>query len=88
MKAATRWWILAATALLPLVVLSYLVAWGSVKRLYVVYLFAHGQSPSDDLLLAHVDVPLELTAWGIVLVAIILTSFIVRYLLRSRQQAA
>lgn len=77
---------MAAGALVPLVMVSSVVASGSVKRLYIAYLFAHGQSPSDDLTLAHVDVLPEFAAWGIVLAAIILAALLIRYLLRSRRQ--
>lgn len=58
---------LALVTALPLLVISALVAWRSVVRLYTAYQFNHGQIFSDDLTVGHVSVRFEIEVGCLVL---------------------
>jgi hypothetical protein len=73
---------------LPLIVLAVIMAWRSIERLYTAYLFAQGRTPTDDLTQAHINVRLELAAWGIVLGIVVVVSFLLRFWHRSKRQLA
>jgi len=68
---------------LPLIVLAAIMAWRSIERLHTAYLFAQGRTPTDDLTQAHINVRLELAAWGIVLGIVVAVSFLLRFWHRS-----
>ena len=72
---------------LPLIALAAIVAGRSIERLHTAYLFAQGH-PADDLTQAHINVPLELRVWGIVLGIVVVVSFVLRFWHRSKRQVA
>jgi divalent metal cation (Fe/Co/Zn/Cd) transporter len=88
MKSLARWRALTLGASLLLMVLAGVMAWRSIERLYAAYLFTQGRTPTDDLTQAHVNVRLELAAWGIVVGIVLLVSFLLRFWRRSRRQLA
>ena len=88
MKSRARWRALTLGASLPLIVLAGVMAWRSIERLYRAYLFAQGRTPTDDLTKAHINVRLELAAWGIVVGIVLLVSSLLRFWRRSRRQVA
>jgi hypothetical protein len=71
---------------LPLTVLAAAMAWRSIERLYTAYLFAQGRTQTDDLTAAHIDLRLDLAAWGIVLGIFLLVSFLLRFWYRSKRK--
>ena len=76
---------LALAASLPLMVLAAVGAWRSIERLYTVYRFAQGRSPTDDLMAAHLNLRFELSAWGMVLGLSVMVFFLLRFWQRSRR---
>ena len=76
---------LALGASIPLIALAAIGTWRSIERFYIAHLFAQGRTPTDDLMAAHINMPLELEVWGMVLGIFLVVSFLLRFGLRSRR---
>ena len=80
-SGATRGVALGAS--LPLSVLAAWIAWRSIERLYAAYQIAQGRIPTDDLMQAHINLQLEMAAWGIVIGIVLVVSFLLGFCRRS-----
>ncbi len=85
MKSRTVSGTLALGTSLLLIVLAAVMAWRSIERLYTVYLFGQGGTPTDDLTQAHINARLEFAVWGIVFGLVLVVSFLLRWWHRSRR---